>query len=133
MRSQPEGKRALVTGVGGQRFFELWGLDNPHFRRFEEARLERNIPLQLIFFLTPQQNESDIPGIANRQQLEIRVIKEASQAPMDIVVWHAHVGLLIYGKQPHVIDLAGEQIVKTFRTYFKIMWDQATVVSNKAT
>lgn len=131
MRSHPPGKDLLVTGIGGQHFFELWDLHSLKFQRYEELRNIRNIPLKLLFFLTPEQGPADIKGLTERKNLTVRAVRETPQAPLDIIVWHTHIGIMTYGQEPHAIDIAGEQIVKAFRAYFQAMWQQAEPVPVK--
>lgn len=122
MRAQPEKSPILVTGVGGQRFFEIWREAPGSFERFEELRLERKIPLRLLFFLGANQKSSDLPGIKGRQSLEARIIRDSLQAPIDLVVWHTHVTFLFYGAEPYVLDIMGERTVEAFRAYFEAVW-----------
>lgn len=128
MRTQPEKTPVDVTGVGGQKFFELWQIDNPYFQQFENTRLARNIPLKLLFFLNSDQEASQLPGLKDRTDTQARIITGSAQAPIDIVVWHSHVGLLIYGKEPHLVDISGEQIVVAFRTYFELLWSKSSPI-----
>lgn len=122
IRTQPEGMPELVTGVGGQGFFKLWQIDNPYFQKYEATRNQKGIPLKLLFFLAKDEDKAALIGSKSRKDLEIRVISDSNQTPIDIVVWHNHVGLTIYGQEPYLIDIAGEQMVKTFQKFFDILW-----------
>lgn len=133
MRTQPEHEEVLVTGVGGQRFFELWGLNNPFFKKFEDARTSRNIPLKLLFFIPGKEDVPNLPGIANRKDLEARVVKDSNQSPIDIVVWSTHVSLLLYGSTPHMIDIAGDHMVAAFRVHFELTWKQGQKIQSQNT
>lgn len=129
VRTQPEGSFTLVTGVGGQRFFDLWKIDNPYFQRYEGMRNERNISLKLLFFLAQEEDEKTLVGVKSRKNIEVRVIRDANQAPIDIVVWTNHVGLTLYGHEPYLIDIAGESVVKTFQKFFELFWETAKPLS----
>lgn len=131
MRVQPEKTPVSVSGIGGQKFFELWQPENPYLRLFEDTRLNRNIRLQMIFFVANDEESKNIPGVRDRKNLAARAVVGSTQVPIDIVVWHSHVGLLLYGKEPHLIDIAGEQAVAAFQTYFDLLWKDAKVLVAK--
>lgn len=125
VRTQPEHASELVTGVDGQRFFELWKQDNPYFQRYEKMRNEKNISLKLLFFVAGNEDMLNLIEAKDRKNVEIRIIKDTTLAPIDIIVWTNHVGLMIYGSEPYLIDLAGEHVVKTFEKFFEILWNTA--------
>jgi hypothetical protein len=125
VRLQPKESATLVTGVGGQKFFELWKPNNLYFQRYESMRNEKKISLKLLFFLDKDDGTEHLVGVKTRKDLEVRIIQDATQAPIDIVVWTNHVGLTLYGHEPYLIDLAGEHVVKTFEKFFEILWATA--------
>ena len=125
MRTQPEGKPLFITGVGGQHFFEIWKEESSQYVQLEQARIERNILLKLLFFVENQKAIADLPGITERKLIAVRTFQDGNQSPIDFAVWHTHVTLVLYGKEPHAIDIVGEHIVTAFRTYFELMWKQS--------
>jgi len=128
MRTQPEKKTVRLIATGGQKFFEIWGDQSTAFHKFEKTRLERSIPLQMIFFVTQLAQFAALPGVKGRTRITAKAIVGQSQAPLDVVLWHNHVSLLIYGVQPTIIDVINPSTVQGFSTYFKALWEQATDV-----
>src|SRR3989344_85877 len=104
-------------------------LDSIRYERFEHTRLERRIALHLLLFGS---EEKEIDLNKGRSHLDLRLFEETIQGPMDIMIWHDHVGMLFYGEEPYILDIIGQQTVVGFKNYFAIMWKQATPVNTIA-
>ncbi|OGY37328.1 MAG: hypothetical protein A3E36_02630 [Candidatus Andersenbacteria bacterium RIFCSPHIGHO2_12_FULL_45_11b] len=129
IRKQAEKSEVSILGVNSERYFEIFAKDSISYERFEHTRLERRIALHLLLFGS---EEKEIDLNKGRSHLDLRLFEETIQGPMDIMIWHDHVGMLFYGEEPYILDIIGQQTVVGFKNYFAIMWKQATPVNTIA-
>ncbi len=121
IKQQQTASEVLVLGVNSERYFEIFQPQESAFQTFEQTRTEQKITMKLLLFGKPDQ-ESTLN--AKRPHLELRLLSDIVQAPNDIMIWHNRVGMLFYGTEPYVLDLAGENTVEGFRQYFQVLWKQ---------
>lgn len=122
IRRQPEKSRVRVLGVDSERYFGIFPKEGPAYRRFEALRTERAVRLDLLLF---SDAEKEAMLNARRPAVGIRVLDDALQAPMDVMVWHDHVGMLFYGDDPYVLDVIGQDTVRGFGEYLEALWKRA--------
>lgn len=127
LHKQPKQSVVKILGVTSERFFKLFPQDDFAYERLEELRREKKISWQVLLFGGEKEEAAQNQG---RRLLEIRVIKEAVRSPIDLMIWHDRVGILIYGDEPYVIDLAGAPTVEGFRQYFEVLWKQGKAVGS---
>ena len=127
IRRQPEKSEVYILGVNSERYFEIFVKDSMAYERFENSRIERNIKLNLLLFGA---EEKEIELNKNRFTIDLRLLQEAVQGPMDIMIWHDHVGMLFYGAEPYVLDIMGQQTADGFRQYFKVLWKQGKALTS---
>ncbi len=116
---EPEEAVVEILGVQSARYFEIFKKDERPFQLFEQTRVASSIKIHLLLFGA---KDEEIKSNAERPYVEMRILKEKIATPMDIVVWHDHVGMLFYGAEPYVLDITGKDIVQGFKAYFDILW-----------
>ena len=121
MRRQPKGTVVKILGINSERYFEIFKQDETPYRRFEALRTQKKVTLYLLLFGVDKE-ERRLNG--RRKYLELRLCKLGSAGPMDIVIWHDHVGILFYGSTPYVLDILGQETVLGFTEYFSALWKQ---------
>lgn len=121
IRHQPKEIEVSILGVDSKRFFEIFPQDDIPYQRLEQLRLEKKMRWRVLLF-----GERQEEVLLNKKRLlvEMRLIKEAVQSPIDMMVWGDRVGLLFYGTEPYVMDIAGIETVNGFREYFEVLWRQ---------
>lgn len=122
MRRLPAGYTAHILGVSSDRFFKIFDQDDLPYQHMEELRIEKTITWRLLLF-GAQRDEVKLNK--DRTLLELRLISEAVQSPIDIMVWRESVGFLFYGDEPYVLDITGSETVRGFAEYFAVLWKQA--------
>jgi sugar-specific transcriptional regulator TrmB len=122
IRRQPEKSEVFILGVNSERYFEVFAKDSIAYQRFENTRIDRAIKFNLLLFGA---ENIEIELNKHRPALDLRLLEGAIQGPMDIMIWHDHVGMLFYGDEPYVLDIVGQQIVLGYKEYFSILWKQA--------
>lgn len=123
--TQPENSEVNILGVNSERYFEIFDQDEFAFQSFEESRIAKKVKLKLLLF-SDQKKELELNK--NRPYIEMRLLEELIQAPNDIMIWHDRLGMLFYGEEPYVLDLAGIETVKGFRAYFEAFWNRASKI-----
>jgi len=68
--------------------------------------------------------EKELELNRDRPWLELRLLREELAAPLDVMVWHNHAGVLIYGESPIVLDIPGTTAAKGFRSYLSVLWSK---------
>ncbi|HLD26002.1 MAG TPA: helix-turn-helix domain-containing protein [Candidatus Andersenbacteria bacterium] len=126
MRRLPAGYTAHILGVNSDRFFEIFNQNDAPYQRMEELRIEKKISWRLLLFGAKQ---AEVVLNKDRLLIELRLMAEAVQSPIDIMIWQESVGLLFYGDEPYVLDLTGSETVKGFTEYFNILWKQGEKVT----
>jgi len=126
IRRQPEKSEVYILGVNSERYFEIFGKDSVAYERFENARIDRNIKLNLLLFGA---KEEEIELNKERPNIDLRLLEVTVQGPMDIMIWHDHVGMLFYGDEPYVLDIIGQQTADGFRQYLNVLWNKSKQAS----
>ena len=119
LKKQPENSKVHILGVNSERFFEIFPKDGPHYSQVENLRKEKKITWDILLF-SPKEDE--VKQNEGRRLVEMRVINEQVQSPLDMMIWRDRVGLLIYGEEPYVIDVSGSEAVEGFKEYFNVLW-----------
>lgn len=125
IRRQPEKSGVFILGVNSERYFEIFVKDGVAYELFENSRIERKIKFNLLLFGA---EKKEIELNKERPNIDLRLLQEAVQGPMDIMIWHDHVGMLFYGDEPYVLDIVGQQTAEGFREYFQVLWRQGKSV-----
>jgi sugar-specific transcriptional regulator TrmB len=123
--SQPEETTVDILGVNSERYFKIFDKNEFAYKSFEETRISKKVKLNLLLFGN-QKKELELNK--NRSFVEIRLLEDLLQAPNDIMIWNDRVGMLFYGDEPYVLDLAGTETVNGFRAYFEAFWNKATKI-----
>lgn len=125
---QPLRSRVDILGAESKRFFEIFDpLDSP-FLKFEALRLERRVRWRLLLSGALEQ---EVELNRGRELVECRLLEEKIAAPLDIVVWRDHVGLITFGQTPTVLDVPGDPTSRGFRKYHSLLWARAVDVSGR--
>lgn len=116
-----EPKKGLIKilGVDSVRYFEIFKKDDMPFQIFERKRIELGVKIHLLLF--GAMNEEIILN-QERRLLELRLLKENIVTPMDIIIWHDHIGMLFYSAEPYVLDIVGKEVVDGFSNYLETLW-----------
>ncbi len=122
MRKQPEGSTLHVLGMESERYFQIMNRQDFPFEKFERTRVERNVKMQLVLFGNPDRERA---LNENRKHFELRLLSEPITTPFDFDIWHDHVGMLFYAEDPYVLDIIGQETVKGFQEYFRVLWNVA--------
>ncbi|MBX7136502.1 MAG: hypothetical protein K1X83_00860 [Oligoflexia bacterium] len=122
---QPLRSRVDILGVDSGRYFEIFPIESSAFRNFELRRLERKVKWRLL--LSGNVAE-ELALNQTRPLLECRLLTQKVAAPIDIMAWSDHVGLLIYGAAPCVLDIPGSAAARGFKKYLSILWNQGETV-----
>ncbi len=124
---QPLRSRVDILGAESKRFFEIFNPRESPFTRFEQLRLERRVRWRLLLAGAPEQEVALNRG---RELVECRLLEEKIAAPLDIVVWRDHVGLITFGPTPTALDVPGDPTARGFRKYLAVLWERALDVSS---
>lgn len=127
MRRQPSGSQIYILGVNSERYFEIFGQESIPYQRFEAMRKEKKVKLDLLLFGT---KEKEIQLNQYRTDVELRLLANTVQGPMDIMIWQNHVGMLFYSDEPYILDVIGEDTSHGFQEYFSVLWNQAQPVKS---
>jgi len=122
IRRQPKHSTVSILGVDSKRYFSIFPPDEFHFQRFEAVRDEKTISLQLLLAGT---QETEIALNRSRRLLQLKSIEENVYGPMDLMIWHEHVGMLFYGPEPYVISIIGKETVQGFSEYYQVLWNMS--------
>lgn len=125
-RKAPKGSTLSILGMNNARYFEIFPQDGLAYQRFENIRTERSLSLQLVVLGS---SADDAVLNKKRKHIAIRQFEEGILGPMDIMIWHNHVGMLFYGAVPYVLDIVGGDATKGFSEYFKIFWEKGKKVA----
>jgi sugar-specific transcriptional regulator TrmB len=125
MRRLPSGCAVNILGVNSDRYFDIFDQDDVPYQRMEKVRLDKKITWKLLLF---GNKSSEIKQNKGRQNVELRLVEEAVQSPIDIMVWRESVGLLFYGDEPYILDITGSETVRGFNEYFNVLWKQGREV-----
>lgn len=128
MRLLPAGSTARILGVNSGRFFEIFDQHDVPYQHLEKLRIEKKIAWHLLLF-GPKQEEIRLNK--TRQFIALRLMTEAVQSPIDIMIWQESVGLLFYAEEPYVLDITGQATVSGFAEYFGVLWKQGENVQSK--
>ncbi len=118
---QPLGSRVDILGTESKRYFEILPRNSPAFIQLEQRRIERKIRWRLL--LSGLEHDEARLNM-ERVMIEYRVLKDRTSAPIDLMLWNDHVGILVYGKDPSVLDIPGVAHSRGFRKYFDLLWKQ---------
>lgn len=122
MRKQPEGSTLYVLGMESERYFQVMNRQEFPFEKFERTRVERKVKMQLVLFgNSAKEQELNI----DRSRFALRLLAEPIATPFDFDIWHDHVGMLFYAEEPYVLDIMGQETVKGFQEYFRVLWNIA--------
>lgn len=124
-RNQPASSEVFILGVSSRRFFEIFDQQSFAYQRLEQLRTSRHINWNIILFAG---KEEEATLNKRRSLVQIKLISEAVQAPIDMMIWHNHVGLLFYGAEPYVLDISGQETAKGFKEYFQVLWNKSEVI-----
>lgn len=127
IRRQPEQSKVFILGVNSERYFKIFEKDGIPYERFENYRIERQVGLDILLFSA---KETEIDLNKNRPHIDLRLLEGGVQGPMDIIIWHDHVGMLFYGDEPYVLDIVGQQTVEGYREYFNVLWKQGKMLKD---
>lgn len=122
IRRQADDSHVYILGVNSKRYFEIFDPEDFPYQRFENTRKEKKVTLHLLLFGT-QEQEAALNN--NRPHIELKLLSGAVQGPMDIMIWHDHVGMLFYGEDPYILDTIGQETVEGFKQYFNVLWNTA--------
>jgi len=141
---QGEREVVLYEGVAGvkravQQFFDLEpgqtgyiigssGSDNihdtlnPHWEKFHKKRVEKNIPMKLLYDRTMR---SDVLTQRNSLPItEAKYMPQQFEMPMWMYVLDDTVSLISAKEDPLVINIKSKEIASAFGQYFDFLWDQ---------
>lgn len=119
IRKQATNSELRILGVNSERYSNIFNSDESAFRRFEQTRDEKKIVSRMILF-GPKESEAALNR--NRKLIDMRLINDAIQAPMDIMIWDTSIGMLFYGAEPYILDISGKDAVEGFGNYFEVLW-----------
>ncbi len=122
MRKQPEESTLYVLGKESERYFQIMNRQEFPFEKFERTRTERNVTMKLVLFGDPEKERA---LNENRKYFDLRVLTEPITTPFDFDIWYDHVGMLFYAEEPYVLDIMGQETVKGFQEYFRVLWNTA--------
>lgn len=125
IRQQPGDSNIYILGIDSDRYFEIMNPESSSYRRFEDIRVRRNIQISLLLF-GAEGREAELNK--GRPHIELRLLEKAVRGPMDIMIWHGHVGMLFYENEPYVLDIEGQDTVKGFHEYFRVLWEEAHLI-----
>ncbi|EKD86204.1 MAG: Transcriptional regulator TrmB [uncultured bacterium] len=120
IRKQPKGSIIYILGVNSERYFEIYNKAESPYQRFEYARDKRKIRLNLLLF---GDKEKEIKLNSGRKLIELRILPKLNNGPMDIMIWHNQVGMLLYANDPYILDIIGKEAVEGFKEYFYVFWN----------
>jgi sugar-specific transcriptional regulator TrmB len=118
IRKQPQGSHVRIVGMNSVRYFEIFPRDGIAFDLFERVRLDRKIHLDILLF---GEHEQEMRLNKDRKYITLSIAQEQLRAPMDVMIWHDHVGMLFYGDEPYVLDVIGSETVEGFGEYFSVL------------
>lgn len=121
-RRQPKNSTVSILGVNSKRYFDLLPTDSIAYTRFENIRIERNVALKLLL---AGQKDTERELNERRKLVQLRMLNEKIYGPMDLMIWHDHVGMLFYDAEPYIISLVGKDTVRGFEDYYKALWNMA--------
>ncbi len=124
VRHQPQKSQIYILGVNSERYFEIFNQEELPYQRFETIRKEQGVKLNLLLFGA---KETELTINKHRPNVELRVLSESVQSPMDIMIWQNHVGMLFYANEPYILDIIGEDTSQGFQEYFSVLWNQANL------
>lgn len=111
-----------ILGVNSSRYFEIFKKEEAPFQVFERIRLASKIKIHLLLFGA---REEEIKLNKERKYLELKTLQDNIVAPMDIMIWQNHVGMLFYSNEPYILDITGQEITGGFISYFEALWKRA--------
>jgi hypothetical protein len=121
IRKEPKSSSVSILGLNNKKYFEIFKQDGVPFIRFENTRRERKIYLNLVLFGTDKDN---VISNKQRQFVNMRIFEDGVIGPMDIMIWHNHVGMLFYAATPYVLDILGKDAAQGFLEYFNVFWNR---------
>ena len=122
---QPIRSHVSILGIESSRFFKIFAEDQDSYRRLEELRLKRKVIWDILLLST---KEKERAMNKSRSLVSCRLLKNEFVAPFDIVVWRDHVGLLIYGEEPTLLDIPGDPIARGFKKYLSLLWENGVEI-----
>ena len=120
--------RVDIIGVESRRYFEIFPKDGEAYLKIEKERIARKVRWRLLL---SGKAEEEVRLNQGRKYVECRLLKENIAAPMDIMVWRDHVGLLIYGPDPIVMDIPGDAPARGFRKYLSLLWSRGLDITGR--
>jgi len=107
-----QGKEILIFGAGGKfkkafpEYSELW----------HKKRIENKIKMKLLW------NEELKNKKEENSNLEIRFLPREFENPAPAIIYRDKVAIIIWTEEPVAFLVESEEISRSFRNYFKILW-----------
>lgn len=118
--NQPLKSVVDIIGVESKRFFEIFPKDSMALNLLEQRRIERRVRWRILLSGSAEEESSLNRG---RTLLDFRLINKNIVVPIDLMIWRDHVGILMYGEPPSVLDIPGDKAARGFRKYFSLLWE----------
>jgi len=116
-----EGHSNLVMGAGGENFYNAMGEE---LKNYEKIRLQKKVTSRIIGNEIQRQEFSQGKTIL-RSLMEIKFLPENFSTPMGTVIFDDKVLLQIYSTPPAVVEIKSQEVSKSYRHYFGMLWKMA--------
>ncbi len=112
-----ENKEILFIGKG----VEVNEIVKFYFPRFDSKRLEKSIPIKMIF----DEAAKDITAIHKIPLAEIKYLQKWNESTMSTYIYGNNVSIVVWIEEPIAILIRQKEVADGFRNYFNIIWDLA--------
>ncbi|MFA6269204.1 MAG: helix-turn-helix domain-containing protein [archaeon] len=93
------------------------------FNKYSRMREKKKIFTKIIFNEDVRNRPERISFFLKSKQYDVRFIE--SKTPSEIIVYHNCAIILILTDEPIAVRFNGDEVAKSFRAYFELMWKQA--------
>ncbi len=111
------GKEILFIGKG----VEVNEILKFYFHRFDKKRVEKNIPIKMIF----DSEAKGIKDIHNIPLAELRYLSGWNSSPLSAYIYGSNVSLVLWSDSPIAILIRQPEFADGFKNYFNVMWHVA--------
>ncbi len=123
----PSGSTIYVISNYAKRFENIID-ESFSYKQYNRLLIEKNIRVQILAGTSMKKEFSKIIADLEKGNKKIRKIKYISDeyiSPVAMEIFNGGVSLISFEEDSFIIEIKNEQIVKSYLTYFKNLWEKA--------
>ncbi len=117
LENSKAGETFYVLMAGGSEWYKNMG---KYFKKFEKARLAKNIAIKLTAL---ESRRGEMQGEQGERKLfAVRYLPAAFKNPTDITVWGDSASIFIFGEPVLSIVITNRKVAQAFKKHFEDLW-----------